>query len=288
MRRPLALLALLVHVLPLAAQQRHAPGARAQPDVVLRLAGVRAAVTLVGWDRDSVALRGDARGLVLEGTPASLRLTGSGTGAVELLLPRAAEVEARDGGSLDAAGLTGSLVVRTADGRIRVEGALRRVEVEALEGAVELVGPVAAAVVRTAGARVVVRGIRGDLEVATASGPVQVGAARVRRARLESVSGEVSFKGVVERAGSLEAQSHAGDVELRLPPELQATFELGAPAGGVASEFGGLRVDARKARFVTGDGAAAIVARSYKGRISVVRQPGADVDLNPGGTGGIR
>ena len=41
-------------------------------------------------------------------------------------------------------------------------------------------------------------------------------------------------------------------------------------------------------RFTTGDGGASLVARSFKGKVSVKRQPGADVDLNAGGQGGIR
>jgi DUF4097 and DUF4098 domain-containing protein YvlB len=133
---------------------------------------------------------------------------------------------------------------------------------------------------------VVVRGVRGELYVTTTSGDIAVGAARVRRARLESVSGAVSFKGVVERAGTLEAQSHAGDVELRVPPDVAATFELAAPGGTIRSEFGSGTGTSR--RFTTGDGGASLVARSFKGNVSVVRQPGADVDLNAAAAGGIR
>ncbi|MCU0620536.1 MAG: hypothetical protein MUC69_03415 [Gemmatimonadales bacterium] len=281
MLRPLLLLALALPTGAVAAQQRPVAGARAAPDAIVRLAGVRGPVTLMGWDRDSIALAGDARGVTLAGPPASLRVTGGdATGGIELSVPRTARIEIREGGSVDAIGLAGELVVRVGEGRIRVEGALRRVEVEALEGAVELVGPIQAAVVRTAGGSVVVRGIRGELDVATTSGAIHVGAARVRRARLESVAGTVSFKGVVERAGSLDAQSHGDNVELRLPPDLAASFELGAPAGGIASAFGTVAAGATRARFTTGDGAAAIVARSFKGRIEVLRQPNADLDLN--------
>jgi hypothetical protein len=264
----------------------------AQRAAVVRLVNIAGPLVLNGWDRDSVAVRGATR-LAVSGPKDAIRVDGSGAGAdaAEVFVPRHARIEVRGGGSLDATGLDGELEVSAATGRVRVEGALRRLIVEtfgggaAAVGNVEIVGPHASVEVRTPDGTVVVRGVRGELNVTTTSGEILVGAARVRRARLESVSGTVSFKGVVERAGTLEAQSHAGDVELRVPPDVAATFELAAPAGTVRSEFGN---DAAARRFTTGDGGASIVARSFKGRVSVVKQPGADVDLNASGTAGIR
>ncbi|HEX5634592.1 MAG TPA: hypothetical protein VFX50_15225 [Gemmatimonadales bacterium] len=279
MRAPLLALAGLLLATPLAAQ-RTAPRVRE-----VRVQDVRGTLTVTGWDRDSVALRGPAAGLALRRVPGAVHLEraagGDASGDVELFVPRQARIAVRGGGSVDAAGLDGEMEVTAARGRIRVEGGLRRVSVEALEGNVEVVGPALSVVVRTAGGSVVVRGVRGELDVSTVSGAVAVGAARVTRARLASVSGEVSFKGVVEPGGTLEAASYSGDVELRLPPDLAATFELRAPVGKLTSEFGG------GVRFVTGTGGAWIVAGTQKGALAVRRQPGADVDLNAGDAGGI-
>lgn len=264
----------------------------AQRPSVVRLVNIAGPLVLNGWDRDSVAVRGAAR-LTVSGPRDAIRVDGgqAGNDAAEVFVPRHARIEVRGGGSLDATGLDGELEVSAATGRVRVEGALRRVVVETFGGGggavgnVEIVGSHASVEVRTPDGTVVVRGVRGELLVTTTSGEIFVGAARVRRARLESVSGAVSFKGVVERAGTLEAQSHAGDVELRVPPDVAATFELAAPSGRVRSEFGD---GGATRRFTTGDGGASIVARSFKGRVSVVKQPGADVDLNASGAAGIR
>ncbi|MFL5505350.1 MAG: DUF4097 family beta strand repeat-containing protein [Gemmatimonadales bacterium] len=281
--RFLLLAALVVAAGPLAAQRTP----------VVRLVNVAGPLVLNGWDRDSVAVRGAAR-LAVSGPKDAIRVDGSGAGtdAAEVFVPRHARIEVRGGGALDATGLDGELEVSAATGRVRVEGALRRVMVEtfgggaAAVGNVEIVGPHASVEVRTPDGTVVVRGVRGELQVTTTSGEIFVGAARVRRARLESVSGAVSFKGVVDRAGTLEAQSHSGDVELRVPPDVAATFELAAPTGTVRSEFDSGSGTSR--RFSTGDGGASIVARSFKGQVSVVKQPGADVDLNASGASGIR
>ena len=281
--RPILLpLAAMLLAAPLAAQR-----AASTPNVrEVRVQDVRGLLTVTAWDRDSVALRGEAPGLSLRAVPGAVHLERTGTteptGDVELFVPRRARLVVRGGGSVDAGGLTEEVEITAARGRIRIEGGLKRVWVEALEGNVEVVGPSKSVSVRTAGGSVVVRGLRGELDVSTVSGPVAIGAARVTTGRLASVSGEVSFKGVVETGGTLEASSFSGDVELRLPPELAATFELQAPAGRLASEFG------NAARFVTGGGGAWIVASTRKGTLAVRRQPGADVDLNPGAAGGIR
>jgi hypothetical protein len=282
-----------VRFLLLAALVAAAGPLAAQRTPVVRLVNIAGPLVLNGWDHDSVAVRGAAR-LAVSGPKDAIRVDGSGAGtdAAEVFVPRHARIEVRGGGALDATGLDGELEVSAATGRVRVEGALRRVAVEtfgggaAAVGNVEIVGPHASVEVRTPDGTVVVRGVRGELQVTTTSGEIFVGAARVRRARLESVSGAVSFKGVVDRAGTLEAQSHSGDVELRVPPDVAATFELAAPTGTVQSEFGSGSGTSR--RFSTGDGGASIVARSFKGQVSVVKQPGADVDLNASGATGIR
>lgn len=288
MRFPLLAIVLLTVGTPVA--DGHSLAAQRAP--VVRLVNIAGPLVLNGWDRDSVAVRGTAR-LTVSGPRDAIRVDGGGAGAdaAEVFVPRHARIEVRGGGALDATGLDGELEVSAATGRVRVEGALRRVVVETFSGGggsvgnVEIVGPHASVEVRTPEGTVVVRGVRGDLAVTTTSGEIHVGAARVRRARLESVAGAVSFKGVVERSGTLEAQSHAGDVELRVPPDVAATFELAAPSGTVRSEFGDGKV---VRRFTTGDGSASIVARSFKGGVSVVKQPGADVDLNASSATGIR
>lgn len=283
MRAPIVALTGLLLAVPATAQRTAAPPAAVRE---VRVQDVRGLLTVTGWDRDSVMLRGNAVGLGLRTVPGAVHLeragTGDATGDVELLMPHGARLVVRGGGSVDATGLDGDVEIAAARGRIRIEGATRRVSVEALEGNVEVVGPSASVTVRTAGGTVVVRGIRGELDVSTVSGAVAVGAARVTTARLASVSGEVSFKGVVMPSGTLEATSFSGDVELRLPPDLAATFELRAPPGRITSEFGS------GTKFVTGRGGAWIVAGTRKGTLAVRRQPGADVDLNPSGPGGIR
>jgi DUF4097 and DUF4098 domain-containing protein YvlB len=122
---------------------------------------------------------------------------------------------------------------------------------------------------------IVLRGAIGTFEVTSVTGQILAGlTGPVIRGRLESLSGDVSFKGPLVEDGRLEAQSHSGDIDLRLSPALGATYELDAYDGRIQDDLrpGGPRTLQGSARFVIGDGRASIVARSFKGTIVLRHQ----------------
>ena len=298
--RPVILLLTLLLPLPLAAQQRIDRRMAVSSTASIRINDLVGMVRLVGWDRDSLVVVGElpSRGgqLYFGGSrdAAKLGLEGTDTSAVvssatlEVRVPRRARVSVRGATvSLDAEGLEGDLDFITTAGRLHLEGAPHAVTAETLDGNVEVAGPVTSLRVRTAGGTVVLRGIRGDVTATTVSGAILVGGARISRGRLETVSGEIAWKGAIERGGSLDTQTHSGNIELRLPPALGFDLELSAPAGNISSEFTlpgkpGLNGTLRTS---IGDGGAAITARTFRGRISLVKQP--EVDVNPAAPGGI-
>lgn len=292
------LLAVLVTAVPLAnldaqavTQRLKVPG-----DVAVRILDVVGTVNLVGWDKDSVVATGNlppgvrlyvggrdgSAKVAFEGPVDSAATTGNIV--LEVRVPRRARVSVRGVAvSVDASGLDGELTFTSARGRLHLEGAPRRVAAETLDGNIEIVGPVGSTSVRTASGVITLRGVTGDLVASSVSGAIRVGGARVTEARLETVSGEISWKGSIAHAGGLEAQTMTGDIELRLPVELGADLELTAPAGQVASEWPLARPASRGApiKASIGDGGASVIARTFKGRISLVKQPEVEVNLSP-------
>jgi hypothetical protein len=267
-------------------------------DVAVRLIDIVGTVNLVGWGQDSLVVTGTlpagvrlyvggkdgSAKVAFEGPVDSAATTGTAT--LEVRVPRGARVSVRGVAvSLDAGGLDGELTFTSARGRLHLEGAPRRVSAETLDGNIEIVGPVASTRVRTASGAITLRGITGDLVASSVSGAIRVGGARVTEARLETVSGEISWKGSIAQAGGLEAQTMTGDIELRLPVELGADLQLAAPAGAVTSEWPLTRSAAKGAPIRTsiGDGGASVIARTFKGRISLVKQPEVEVNVSPAG-----
>lgn len=273
---------------PALPQEAVRAGRAARPDAAIRIYALTGSLRVIAWTRDSVEVRGrvdsESGRFFLGGTPEALKLgieapedrAPEGTADLEVRIPVGARVwlkTAAADADLTLAG--GTVEVAGMSGRVRVAGRAERVIVETIDGNVELALEGAMARVRTASGTVVVRGLVRDLEATTVSGPLLVGMeGAVRRARLETVASEIAFKGDLEPEGRLEAETHGGDVELRLPAGLGATYHLVSISGGVTNELvppAALHPGPHRGEwsFTTGDGRATVEVRTFKGRVAL-------------------
>lgn len=287
MTRLLALLLLLLGgTTELAGQDAVRTGRPASQDAAIRLWLPRGSVRITTWTRDSVDVKGrvdpGAGRLLLGGSPAALKVvveppegrTADGIADLDVRIPggarlwvtsAAAEVEVTAGG--------GSVEVTTVSGRVRVAGTAASVAVETLDGNVELACTSPLARVRTASGVLVVRGVLQELDARSVSGPLFIGMeGAVRQVHLETVSSEIAFKGDLVPDGRLQAETHGGDIELRLPPGLAATWHLVSYGGRPEDQLlpaTALRAGATKGTWTarTGDGRATIDVRTFKGRV---------------------
>jgi hypothetical protein len=270
------------------AQDAISTGRAASPGAAIRIFVVTGSLRVNAWDRDSVAVKGrvdpNAGRFFLGGTRDALKLgvdtpegrEPQGTADLDVWLPASsrlwiksasAEVEVNAGG--------GTLEVTGVSGRVRVAGTSREASVETLDGNVELAFVGGVAKVRTASGTIVVRGVIQDLDASTVSGPLLVGMeGDVARIRLETVSSEIAFKGGLVPEGRLEAETHGGDIELRLPPALGAEYDLVSYGGGLRNELvpeGQVHQGPRKGeyRIRTGDGRAQVNVRTFKGTVTL-------------------
>lgn len=273
---------------PLSAQQRFQDGRHADRDASIRIINLAGSVRLTGWDRDSVAVTGvpgdSTIRLFIGGSGRALKLgvdqpEGAPPGwatDLDVRVPAACRVWIKTAaGEIDADNLAGEVSAITVGGRIRVGGLLRELTAESMEGNIEIAASAANASVRTASGSIVLRGVLREVEASTVSGELLVGmTGPIQRARLESISGNVSFKGPLEEDGSLEVESHDGDIELRMPPTLPATYDLNAYGGAIHNELAPKNAAAGGAQHVViGSGAARIVVRTFKGTVIVKAHP---------------
>jgi hypothetical protein len=85
----------------------------------------------------------------------------------------------------------------------------------------------------------------------------------------------VSYSGTLDRRGTLNIQTHSGDIELLLPATIGAEFDLASTSGLATVALpakSGKPLKSRSIFFTNAGGGAQIVARSFKGRISVFGQ----------------
>jgi hypothetical protein len=283
-----ALLLLALGILPGVLQAQHAvrEGRPAARDAVIRLSLPAGFLRLTAWEHDSIDVRGRLDGaatsFVLGGSTASLKggvksaATGAGAGSadLEVRLPREARIRIQSGAAeveITAGG--GTVEVSGTSGRIRIAGRAERIMVETLDGNIEFAAVAREGTVRSADGTVVVRGVLDVLDASTVNGPLYVGMeGPIGRVRLETVSSEIAFKGRLTREGRLNAETHGGDIELRLPPSTGASFHLVSYGSGIRNEMvapEAVRAGSAKGEwsFTTGDGAATVDVRTFKGRV---------------------
>lgn len=288
--RALVLLAALLATTPLPAQEKVDRRIAIASDASIRIWNMAGITRIIGWDRDSLAVTGTV-------PSGAFYMGGAGSGAklgverpdgskgdlpatLEIRVPRNARLWVKSASaSVEASGLTGELECSSVDGAVRVEGSLRLVVAESMEGNLSVYGPMSVVRLKGGGGTITLRGARGDLMATTVGGAILLTDAALRRAYLETVSGPVAYDGTVAARGTLEVITHSGDVTLRLPTEISAEFTLssfdGAILYGQSGKGKGKGEPApqmgKPMTFTTGGGDARVTVRSFKGEIRVLK-----------------
>ncbi len=285
------LCAALVTAAPLAAQERIDAGAAANPTAAIRISSLTGSIRVTGWARDSVEVRGRVDRSIgrfyLGGSRDALKLgvetpngtTPSGTADLEIRVPAGARLWVKSASAeLDLTLEGGSVEIITVGSRVRLAGRAREVSVETIDGNVELALDADLARVRTASGTVVTRGVIQQLDAAAVSGALLIGMeGKVRSVQLQTASGEIAFKGDLVPEGLLHAETHGGEIELRLPPHLGARWHLVSFGAGVVNQLvPASAVHAGPQRgewhFTTGDGRATVDVRTFKGSVTLIKR----------------
>jgi hypothetical protein len=288
--RTRAALLLLLAAAPLSAQQKIDRRIAVDSDVSIRITNMAGSIKIVGWDVDSIAVvgavpagagfffggRGQFAKLGVERKDENLAEPGS---TLEIRLPRKARVWIKAGSaSIDASGLRGEVECNSLSGSIRVEGSLKLLLAESMEGNINAAGPMEVVRLKGGAGTITVRGARGDLLATTVGGAIVITDGALVRAHLETVSGTIAYDGSVDARGTLEAVTHSGDVTLRFPSDIAADFELESFDGAILNGITAKSSDVPKPfkgkplNFVTGSGGARVSVRSFKGEIRILKR----------------
>jgi hypothetical protein len=261
-------------------------------DASIRLAGAISSLRIIGWDRDSLVITGtvpvgwrfDGGVLTAVGGPsrgAKFFVEGATdvpptAATLEVRVPTRARVWAKSGSAdMEVSGVTGGLDLNIVGGSVTVQGTPRELNIESMDGDVRVQAGASWLRVKTATGNVDVRGGSEDAGVSTVSGTVRVADGRYERGKLETVTGDVIYKGEVGNRGSVDITTHSGAIELRLPPrpnlELDAVTVTGTIENGVTSSkpIPGREGRGMELGFSSGSGDTRIVVRSFKGNVAL-------------------
>ena len=286
MRRvTLPLFALAFWVVPAAAQQRIDRRMPADPHASIRIFNLTGSTRVSGWDRDTIAItasvpRGAGKFFIGgAGSAAKLGVMSDSLGApgatLEVSVPRGATVWVKSSSAdVTLSGIEGDVDVSTVSGAIRAEGAPRRLTAEAMDGTIDLTTRATITRAKTAGGSITIHGGGGDITASSVSGAIRYsGAHKVLVGRLETVTGAVTFQGTVMRGGTLSIETHDGPVDLSVPRDQLADFDLTTFGGAVTNALIG-RGDpvvpkGKPVRFSSGPGGASVTVRTLKGNVRV-------------------
>jgi hypothetical protein len=287
MRRSLFLFVLLACLTSAAAAQR--PIDRGLPlarDGAVRIHNLAGVIRIHGWDRDSIAVKGEvgrgSKGFFMGGDRTAVKLgvdipnddvASAEPSTLEVWLPATSRVRVKSTrGSIDVDGVTGALDIGSTSGNVSVTGVPRELTVETMDGDVELDGAIVWLRARTAGGDITIRGGAEDLVSASVSGAVTVTGGPVRAARLETMTGGITFEASIARGAVLDLGTHSGAIRVVLPkgstPTVEATTVAAPIDNNLTPQRAALRGEGRELALSLG-GDARLTVRSFKGAVTL-------------------
>ena len=178
--------------------------------------------------------------------------------------------------SIDVTGVLGGLDLNIVGGSVTVSGNPRELNIESMDGGVTVTGAPTWMRAKTATGDVTIKGSCTDLGVTSVSGTVTVRDGVFERARVETVTGNVTFGAGVGRAGTLLIDSHSGTIELLLGKaslDIEATTITGSITNSVSTRrpTPGREGRGEELTLSLGTGDARATLRSFKGNIRLAR-----------------
>lgn len=256
-------------------------GARAlQPTAAFKIWVPAGQVRLVAWDRDSILVRGHvpkSENFYFSGNFAGMKLGVEKTSPrgesaqsnIVAYVPRRGKVSVKTvTASIDGAGVSGWFY--SVSGPIHLSGAATSIEVESMNGSLDLDVTTPWLRARTGDGHLLLRGAPQDVDASTIGGTLDVAATTVLRGQFGSVSGDIHYVGSPAPGAIFEFSNHSGAVDLLLPQSTSGVFTLSSIVGPIENGFTAVRpiVSATHSlRLSLGRGGSQVAVRTFKGPI---------------------
>ena len=279
---------MLVCASPLTAQKKIERRIPLGMEGAFRVMNMVGSVVVHGWSKDTVLIRGTL-------APGDQFYAGGGyTGAkmfiesandrnpkptnLEIWVPARARLWVKTATApIDVDGVEGGLDLYTVSATIEVTGNPRELNAEAIDGDIHITGSPAWLRAKSASGAVTFRGASSDAGFSTVSGAVKIEGGLFERTKIETVTGNVSFNGRVDRSGTFDFDTHSGSVDISVPDKTSASFSVVSIAGTITNNASrGVPTAGRFGRgselsTEIGDGGAKISVRTFKGAVTLRR-----------------
>jgi DUF4097 and DUF4098 domain-containing protein YvlB len=282
----------------LGVQQQVSRSGPVAADVTVEVFNIVGTVRVTGWDRDEIQVQGTlgqgVEGLAFENDHDVVEIrveipgrrrrdTGRQVGDthLEIMVPRGASLEIETlAASIAVDGVDGDVRMESSAGGITYTGGATRVEAGTAAGDIEVNASAAGADIDVEGVAgsVLVQFISGNVAAGSLTGNVRVIGGRIGEGSFESVSGTLYFEGEIGAGAELDFDNFNGDIELLIPADSAAEFDISTHLGSIETEFGfeGRSVEQyspeQEAEFTLAGGGAEVSIETFSGNVTVRRQ----------------
>ncbi len=259
-------------------------------EAALRIVNMVGSVTVHGWDKDTIMVRGTL------GAGDTFYMGGGYTGAkmfvesvnerdpkptrLEVWVPARVRLWVKTAtASIDVSDVAGGLDLYVVSGTIDVTGNPRELNAEAIDGDVHITGSPSWVRAKSATGAITFQGASSDAAFSTVSGPIKVdgGKGLFERTKIETVTGNITFAGRLDRSGAFDFDTHSGSIDIAIPEKTSATFSVVTIAGTITNNIS--KKSPIPGRFGRGaeltldesGGGAKVSVRTFKGPVTLRR-----------------
>ena len=287
MQRLIAGVLILITATSAAAQTKVNRGMALDETGAVRIYNPTGSVKITGWNRDSISVggalgKGDA--IHMGGSRSGMKMFIEGMddrnpepADLVVMVPARAKVWVKTAtASIDIKEVSGSLDLYVVSGDIRVTGNPTDLSAEAIDGSITISGSPAWVRAKSASGDVTFMGSTSDITASTVSGKVEITGKQFEKAKFETVTGAIRFRGVFERGGLATFDSHSGSIEIGMPINAGADIDAVSIAGSISNKLSSKQpVPGRYGRGAelgtsVGEGGTRLVVRSFKGPVLFV------------------
>jgi hypothetical protein len=258
-------------------------------EAAFRIVNMVGSVTVHGWDRDTVLVRAVVPELD------KLLMGGTYTGAkvfidnadernpkptrLEVWLPARARLWIKTAtANIDVTRVNGQLDLYVVSGTIDVNGNPRELNAEAIDGDIHVTGSPAWLRAKSASGAITLRGSSDDAAFSTVSGAIRIDGGNFERTKAETVTGDITFTGMLDRSGTFDFDTHSGSIDIAIPEKVSADVSVVTISGNITNNLSKARPASGRFGHGTelnvevGNGGAKVSVRTFKGPV-ILRRP---------------
>ena len=254
----------------------------------IRISNMVGSVIVHGWDKDTVLVRGSL-------APGDQLFSGGGYAGAKMFVESANERDPKPSrlevwvpsrvrlwvktatANIEVTGVNGGLDLYVVSGSIDVTGNPRELNAEAIDGDIHITATSPWVRAKSASGTVTFQGASSDAAFSTVSGPIKVTGGVFERTKIETVNGDITFSGHLDRSGAFDFDSHSGAIDIAIPTRTGASFSVVSIAGKITNSLS--KTSPVAGRFGRGaeltleanGGGAKVTVRTFKGPVTLRR-----------------